>query len=214
MGGSGIYQALTTIAMIILPSAYFGSTEYWTALRRGGDSVVIDIGENYVKRSERNRTEIMTSGGVMQLSVQLAHANRPRQPMRTMQIDYSKRWQHQHRVAIESAYRSSPYYDYYAERFTKLFDHEWRYLIDLNYATLEAICAILKCPIPRISEQYIVAQEGDIDLRDKKRDSTFVAEPYIQVFSDREPFAPNLSIFDLVMCEGPAANDILLKSTL
>ena len=200
--------------MIILPSAYFGSTEYWSALVKGGDDVVIDLGENYVKRSERNRTEIMTAGGVMQLSVQLAHANRPRQPMRTMKIDYSKRWQHQHRVAIESAYRSSPYYDYYADRFTPLFEKEWRYLADLNYATLEAVCAILKRPIPRISETYIVAQEQDIDLRDKKRGSTFVAEPYIQVFSDREPFAPNLSIFDLVMCEGPAATDILLKSKL
>jgi hypothetical protein len=155
----------------------------------------------------------MTSGGVMQLSVQLSHANRPRQPMRSMKIDYSKRWQHQHYVAMESAYRSSPYYDYYAERFASLFNKEWQYLIDLNHATLEAVCSILKCPIPRISESYIIATEEDIDLRDKKRDSTFVAEPYIQVFSDRLPFAPNLSIFDLVMCEGPAANDILLKST-
>ena len=149
----------------------------------------------------------------MQLSVQLSHANRPRQPMRSMKIDYSKRWQHQHYVAMESAYRSSPYYDYYAERFASLFNKEWQYLTDLNHATLEAVCSILKCPIPRISESYIIATEEDIDLRDKKRDSTFVAEPYIQVFSDRLPFAPNLSIFDLVMCEGPAANDILLKST-
>ena len=199
--------------MTILPSVYYGSIEYWAALVQAGDDAIIDIGENYVKRSERNRTEIMTSGGVMQLSVQLAHANRPRQPMRSMKIDYSKRWQHQHYVAMESAYRSSPYYDYYAERFASLFNKEWQYLIDLNHATLEAVCSILKCPIPRISESYIIATEEDIDLRDKKRDSTFVAEPYIQVFSDRLPFAPNLSIFDLVMCEGPAANDILLKST-
>jgi hypothetical protein len=176
---------------------------------QGGDDVVIDLGENYVKRSERNRTEIMTAGGVMQLSVQLAHANRPRQPMRTMKIDYSKRWQHQHRVAIESAYRSSPYYDYYADRFTPLFEKEWRYLADLNYATLETVCAILKRPIPRISETYIVAQEQDTDLRDKKRGSTFVAEPYIQVFDDRLPFAPNLSIYDLIMCEGPEAKSII-----
>ena len=28
--------------MIILPSAYFGSTEYWTAIVKGGDEVVID----------------------------------------------------------------------------------------------------------------------------------------------------------------------------
>ena len=200
--------------MIILPSAYFGSTEYWTAIRKGGDDVIIDLGENYVKRSERNRTEIMTSGGVMQLSVQLAHANKPRQPMRTMKIDYSKRWQHQHLVAMESAYRSSPYYDYYAERFAKLDNREWKYLVDLNYATLEAVCSILKMPIPRISESYIIASEHDTDLRDKKRGSTFVAEPYVQVFSDRLPFEPHMSIFDLIMCEGPEANGVLAACQL
>lgn len=198
--------------MIILPSTYFGNIEYWSAIRQGGDIVVIDLGENYVKRSDRNRTEIMTSGGVMQLSVQLSHANRPRQPMSKMEIDYSKRWQHQHRVAMESAYRSSPYYDYYAERFAKLYNREWKYLIELNHATLEAVCAILKCPVPRVSESYIIASDNDIDLRDKRRESSFSAEPYIQVFSDRIPFTPNLSIYDLIMCEGPSAGDILLKS--
>ena len=200
--------------MIILPSVYFGSTEYWTALVKGGEDVVIDLGENYVKRSERNRTEIMTAGGVMQLSVQLAHANRPRQPLRTMKIDYSKRWQHQHLVAIESAYRSSPYYDYYADKFLPLFNGQWQSLVELNMATLEAVLNILKLPMPRLSERYVEASAGDIDLRDKRRGSTYIAEPYIQVFSDRLPFEANLSILDLVMCEGPEARSILTRSTL
>ncbi len=200
--------------MIILPSVYFGSVEYWTALVKGKDDVVIDIGENYVKRSERNRTSILTSGSAMQLSVQLAHANRPRQPMRSMRIDYSKRWQHQHRVAMESAYRSSPYYDYFADRFETLYTTHYDYLLDLNMATLERVCSLLKIDVPRISEQYISASAEDIDLRDKKRGSTFTAEPYTQVFEDRMAFEPNLSIYDLVMCEGREAIDVLLASEL
>lgn len=200
--------------MTILPLQYFGSTEYWTALIKGGDEVVIDLGENYVKRSERNRTTILASEGVMQLSVQLAHANRPRQPMRTMVIDYSKRWQHQHRMAIESAYRSSPYYDYYAPLLRGLYDRAWERLVDLDIATLEIICKALKISMPRLSESYVTASADDIDMRDKRRGSTFVAEPYIQVFCDRMPFVPNLSILDLVMCEGPEAIDILRRSTL
>ena len=200
--------------MTILPSVYFGSIEYWAALVQASDNAIIDLGENYVKRSERNRTEIMTSGGVMQLSVQLAHANRPRQPMRTMRIDYSKRWQHQHFVAIESAYRSSPYYDYYADRFTPLYNREWKHLVDLNMATLEAVCKTLKINIPRISETYITASDEDLDLRNKKRGSTLCAEPYIQVFDDRLPFAPNLSIFDLLMCEGPEAINYLKRAKI
>ena len=197
--------------MVILPLVYFGSVEYWSALVNGGDDVVIDIGEHYVKRSDRNRTEIMTAGGVMQLSVQLRHANKPRQPMRKMEIDYSKRWQHQHLVAIESAYRSSPYYEHYGELFKPLFEKEWHHLVDLNLAILESICKILRVPMPRISEEYVVASEGDIDMRKKRPETEFVAKPYIQVFSDREPFAPNLSIFDLVMCEGRGALQYLKR---
>lgn len=200
--------------MVILPTSYFGSTEYWTAIVKGGDSVVIDLGENYVKRSERNRTNIMTSGGVMQLSVQLSHANRPRQPITSMRVDYSKRWQHQHIVAIESAYRSSPYFEHYADRILPLLERHWDSLVELNMAVMEQMCKILRVAVPRVSTSYVVASEGDIDMRLKQRGSTFVAEPYVQVFSDRLPFEPNLSILDLVMCEGPEARTILSASRL
>ena len=131
--------------------------------------------------------------------------------MQKMEIDYSKRWQHQHFVAIESAYRSSPYYDYYGERFHDLYNKEWKYLVDLNMATLERMCKILKLPVPQISTEYITAKEGDIDMRVKKPAQLFTPKPYIQVFSDRIPFEPNLSIFDLVMCEGPEAVDYLKR---
>lgn len=196
--------------MIILPLHYFGSTEYWSAILKGGDDVVIDIGEHYVKRSERNRTEILTSGGVMQLTAHVQQANRPRQPMRSMRLDYSKRWQHQHSVAMESAYRSSPYYDYYAECFSKLYKREYKYLVDLNLEAMEQICSILKHPVPRISESYVEAAADDLDLRRKQPSATFRAAPYIQVFSDRYEFVPRLSIYDLIMCEGPTANELLL----
>lgn len=200
--------------MIILPTSYFGSTEYWSAIIKGGEDVVIDLGENYVKRSERNRTNIMTSVGVMQLSVQLSHANRPRQPITSMRVDYSKRWQHQHLVAIESAYRSSPYFEHYADRILPLLERHWDSLVELNMAIMEQICKILRVAVPRVSTSYVVALEGDIDMRLKQRGSTFVAEPYVQVFSDRLPFEPNLSILDLIMCEGPEARTVLSASRL
>ena len=198
--------------MIILPSVYYGSTEYWAALVQGGSDVVIDLGEHYVKRSERNRTEIMTSGGVMQLSVQLAHANRPRQPIGSMRVDYSKRWQHQHLVAMESAYRSSPYYDYYADRFAPLYEREWERLVELNMAIMERVCAILKVPVPRTSASYVEAAADDLDLRPKHAEPLYRLEPYVQVFSDRMEFVPRLSIYDLIMCEGPEAVGYLRRA--
>ncbi|MBQ1228126.1 MAG: hypothetical protein IIX79_08560, partial [Alistipes sp.] len=70
-------------------------------------------------------------------------------------------------------------------------------------------------PLP-LTESYYEAQEGDLDLRPKHREgSTFVAEPYFQVFSDRLPFEANLSILDLIMCEGPQAiNAVLMRCQL
>ena len=196
--------------MVILPSAYMPSVEYVARLLR--EECVIDLGENFIKRSQRNRASILTANGVMQLTVNVENANRPRQKMRDVKIDYSKRWQHQHWVSIMSAYKSSPYFDHFAHLIEPFYKKEWRYLVDYNMEYLEVLLYLLgvKCELP-LSEEYVVAAEGDIDLRPKqKEDSTFVAEPYFQVFSDRMPFAENLSVLDLLMCEGPSAIDAVL----
>lgn len=196
--------------MVILPSAYMPSVEYVARLLR--EESVIDLGENFIKRSERNRASILSANGVMQLTVHVENANRPRQPMRDVKIDYSQRWQHQHWVSILSAYKSSPYFDYFAHEIEPFYKREWRYLVDYNMEYLEVLLRLLGASKSlNISEQYIVATESDLDLRPKqKKDSTFVAEPYFQVFSERMPFQPNLSILDLLMCEGRSAIDGIL----
>lgn len=201
--------------MTILPSAYMPSVEYVARLLR--EECVIDLGENYVKRSQRNRASILSANGVMELTVNVANANRMRQPMRDVKIDYSKRWQHQHWVSILSAYKSSPYFDHYAAEIEPFYRKEWRYLVDYNCEYTAKLLNLLGMnPALPSSERYVVAGESDIDLRPKqKNDSTFVAEPYYQVFSDRQPFAANLSVLDLLMCEGPSAvSSILMRCQL
>ena len=196
--------------MTILPSAYMPSVEYVARLLR--EDAVIDLGENYVKRSERNRALILSANGVMPLTVHVENANRPRQPMRDVKIDYSKRWQHQHWVSILSAYKSSPYFDYFADAIEPFYRREWPFLVDYNMEYLDALLRLLGSNAAvKTSEQYIVATAEDNDFRPKQKNgSTFVAEPYFQVFSDRMPFQENLSILDLVMCEGPSAIDAVL----
>ena len=186
------------------------SVEYVARLLR--EECVIDLGENYIKRSERNRARILSANGVMPLTVHVENGNRPRQRMRDVKIDYSKRWQHQHWVSILSAYKSSPYFDHYAEELEPFYRREWHYLVDYNMEYLQSLLRLLgaKCEV-RLSEQYVEAEQGDLDLRPKHNEgSTFVAEPYFQVFSDRMPFEANLSVLDLLMCEGPAAVSAVL----
>ncbi len=196
--------------MTILPIAYMPSVEYVARLLR--EECVIDLGEHYIKRSQRNRAQILSANGVMSLTVNVENANRPRQRIRDVRIDYSKRWQHQHWVSILSAYKSSPYFDHYAHLLEPYYKREWRYLADYNMEYTHTLLGLLGIDNKiNISEKYVIAQEGDLDLRPKNNEgSTFVAEPYFQVFSDRMPFEANLSILDLLMCEGPQAVSAVL----
>lgn len=196
--------------MTILPLAYLPSVSYFTCLLH--DECVVDLGEHFVKRSERNRARILATDGVMELTAHVCHANRPRQPMRTVRLDYSKRWQHQHWGALVASYKSSPYFDYYAGRFEPYYRREYDFLVDYNLGLLEMMCGFSKIPMPRLSESYVEARPGDFDLRPRYTEGpAFVAEPYFQVFSDRIPFASNLSFVDLLFAEGPSSVSVLRR---
>ena len=201
--------------MVVLPLPYWGDIELFAQLVQAGSEAVIDLHENYIKRSQRNRTDIITANGLMTLSVPLRNANRPRTPMRDVRIDYSKRWQHQHWMAIVSAYRSSPYFEMVADRIARFYEREWHFLVDYNSEILATEIELLGLePQFRFSEEYIVWQEGVVDMRPKKRDTTFVAPLYFQLFSDRMPFIGNPSMLDLLMCEGRDAIATLQRASL
>lgn len=189
--------------MKILPLAYFGSLEWWREAL--SPDAVIDVGEHYIKQTCRNRTEIATADGRMSLTANVVKgASIHKCAVKDMRLDYSKRWQHQHAVAIRSAYKSSPYYDYYAHHFEPFFERRYDFLYDMNRELIETLLRIegIEAPL-RYSERYIVAGEGDVDLRGHNflgvRESD---APYWQVFSERVPFQSNCSLLDLLFNEG------------
>ena len=199
--------------MTVLPLAYLPSVEYFAHLLRGG--CVVDLGEHFVKRSERNRARILATDGVMELTAHVRHANRPGQPVRDVRLDYSKRWQHQHWGALVASYRSSPYFDHYAPLFEPFYRRSPEFLADLDLGLLEVLCRQARIPMPALSERYVEAAPGDTDLRPKHREGpAFIAEPYYQVFSDRMPFEANLSFADLLFAEGPEAVSVLARCRL
>lgn len=195
----------------ILPLTYLPDIEWFSHFLLD-EECIIDIGEHYIKRSARNRTSIMSANGVLSLSIPLLRANRPQTPMERVEIDHSQRWAAQHWRAIESAYRSSPYFEILEEYFRPVFDHAEEYpkLVDFNMALLRATLRFMgsKAKI-QLSENYVVATEDDCDLRPKNRPLTITPKPYFQLFSDRFPFAENLSILDLLMSEGLDAAQVI-----
>lgn len=202
--------------MTILPTAYLPSVAYFTALKQ--ESCILDLHEHFIKRSERNRAHILTPTGVMTLTAHVQRGNRPQSPIRDLRLDYSKRWQHQHAMALRSAYKSSPYFDYYWDSLAPFYEREWAFLVDYNLAILEVLlrCLGMEAFMPHLSEHYLEPLPSDRDWRPKKQEGSplIEAEPYVQVFSDRLPFEPNLSVIDLLFAEGPSAVDVLTRNRI
>lgn len=194
--------------MKILPLAYLGSQEWWREVL--SPDAVVDVGEHYVKQTCRNRTEIATTTGRMALTANVVKgASIHKKAVKDMRLDYSKRWQHQHAVALRSAYKSSPYYDYFADRLEPFFTKKYDFLYDFNRELVEVVRGIASITEPiRYSEHYIVASPTDEDLRNHPflGPASLPNRPplptYWQVFSERTPFEENLSIVDYLFNEG------------
>jgi hypothetical protein len=66
-----------------------------------------------------------------------------------------------------------------------------------------------------ISDEAIILDEQSLDYRKQNLDAVVEKrEPYIQVFSDRFAFVPNLSILDLLFNMGPSSADYLKRIQL
>jgi hypothetical protein len=67
-----------------------------------------------------------------------------KQLTRDVEISYQQRWQHQHWIAFVSAYKRTPYFDYYADFFRPFYEQETRFLVDFNEKIHEVIVALVQ----------------------------------------------------------------------
>lgn len=98
------------MSSIILSTAYFPNIQYISKFLKG-ENIIIDVYEHYSRQSYRNRCNILSANGVLSLSVPIIKNNNSY--TKDVEIDYSTNWQKNHKIAILSAYKNSPYYDYY-----------------------------------------------------------------------------------------------------
>ncbi|MFO7924102.1 MAG: WbqC family protein [Bacteroidales bacterium] len=206
---------------LLLSTAYFPPIEYFACIGNIHD-VFIEKHENYKKQSYRNRCNILSANGVLPLVIPVKRVKGKKTLITDIKPDYTCSWQKNHRISIESAYRSSPFYEYYIDEIKPFFYKEFTYLIDLNAAILEKLLPLVDLPANwRFTEQYTNKTEsGIIDMRDnihpklKKGldDRFFQPLTYYQVFSDRHGFQSNLSILDVIFNTGPDARSIIMNS--
>ena len=196
---------------------FLPSLEYLCAMDKV-DQVVLEQHEYYQKQSYRNRCYINTSQGRGMLTIPLTEKS-GKVLMKDVRIDYSTKWQNNQWRTLQSAYKNAPFFEHYEEGLHRQIYKSYPFLFDLNRSLLSFCLKSLKSHLT-LSESVTYEKTPDpsvCDLRSailaKKpfSDRSFYKPaPYQQVFGNM--FVPNLSVIDLLFCEGPHAGQIIKTS--
>ncbi|EAR01017.1 hypothetical protein FB2170_09606 [Maribacter sp. HTCC2170] len=165
--------------------------------------------DNYQKQTYRNRCYVSTDQGKQILSIPIKHVGgtQGRQKYKDVQIENDYKWQRQHWRTLQTAYRTSPFFEYYEDEIAPIFENEFKFLFDLNLKTIEVISDCLQIEMAQDqTETYKVDLQSTIldarSLVSCKKEHPFKQEAYVQVFGDRHGFIQNVSVLDLLFNEG------------
>ncbi|MDR2362424.1 MAG: WbqC family protein [Prevotellaceae bacterium] len=203
----------------LFSTAYWAPVQYFAKLAVTSETL-LEQHEHYSKQTYRNRCRIATANGVLALTVPVIKTHGAKMPIRDVRIDYTERWQHNHWKAIESAYRSSPFFDYYAGDIRPFYERKEPFLFDLNEQILHIALELIGLKItvgytdafvseyPEHDFRYIISPKRPYTMYDPK----FKPQIYYQVFAPANGFAANMSILDLLYNEGTNALQVLRAS--
>ncbi len=189
---------------------YLGSVQYWAHLWAASHPI-LDPNCFFERQSYRNRCHILASNGVLALSVPVVKPQKNRTTIKDALLSYDTNWRSNHWKSIVSAYRNSPFFEYYADDYEAVYRNRYKFLWDFDMTLMEIVCSQLSIPNRwTIVADYQTATIGDLDLREAlhpKRawqdDASFSPAPYYQVFGEKFGFTPNLSVIDLIFNKGP-----------
>lgn len=207
-----LFTSMEIIEIQYLPQpAYLGQFLVYPELQ-------LDSNEHYVKQTFRNRCLILTANGIDTLSIPVQGSGKKIRS-KDIRIDHNQKWFNRHWRAIKSAYGRAPYFEYYADELHQILEQKHQFLIDLNVALLTQCLDFLHFDIElKFTETYHDPLEEElIDLRDhvspKNQPQSHVAYeqlPYHQVFGNN--FVRDMSVIDLLFCEGPNAGSLIRSS--
>lgn len=197
---------------ILLHPTFFPSILQMVAVAQA-KKVCFEVFDNYQKQTYRNRAHIAHANGKLVLSVPIRHSRGgERQTTRTVRIENSFPWQEQHWKSLQSAYRTSPYFEFYEDELAPLFTRPVDSLLELNQDIFEFLYELigLETPFEATSEYKKDPPQKDLRyLVDAKAELSQTLTPYTQVLQVNHGFLPNLSILDLLFNEGPNALEYL-----
>jgi len=180
------------------------------------EQTLFDLYEHYHKQYYYNRCLISGPNGILKLTIPVLHKSE-KTPIKDVQISYEYNWQTLHWRSIEAAYRRSPYFEFYEHYFVSIFsDFKPAFLFEWNTKLFEIINTILGNTIHfSYTSEYKKTPDTMNDYRSLASPSVLSAQnmevkKYQQVFGERHGFLNNLSILDLLFCEGNNAKQYLI----
>jgi len=200
---------------ICLTSAYLAPVEYYSAMAKA-DTVFLEHCEFYEKQSYRNRCNIAGANGQLALTIPVEKSKGSRMLTRDVRISEHSDWQLQHWRSIESAYNSTPFFEYYKDDLIPFYEKNWTFLWDFNTEIQTKLLELLDLQIDiQLTKEYKVDFDENVqDVRNsihpKKETEVGSFKTYYQVFEQRFGFIPNLSSIDLLFNMGNESILILI----
>jgi hypothetical protein len=200
---------------ICLTSAYLAPVEYYSAMAKA-DTVFLEHCEFYEKQSYRNRCNIAGANGQLALTIPVEKSKGSRMLTRDVRISEHSDWQLQHWRSIESAYNSTPFFEYYKDDLIPFYERNWTFLWDFNTEIQTKMLELLDLQVDvQLTKEYKVDFDENVqDVRNsihpKKETDVGSFKTYYQVFEQRFGFIPNLSSIDLLFNMGNESILILI----
>ena len=188
----------------IMVPPYFGPISCWKQIINS--NILWDVHQNYIKQTFRNRTFIHSANGLQILTIPVKHS-KIKFSMLDAKIDNSIAWQKNHWRSIQSAYSSSPFFEFYRDSLEGIYVKEYTYLTKFNFDLINLILEWTDIEMKsELSKSYKIQYKNGLDLRENIENKKYSSSEniiYKQVFSDKNGFLNDLSIIDLIFNEGP-----------
>ncbi|UOU98390.1 WbqC family protein [Chryseobacterium daecheongense] len=189
---------------VLLPVFYLPPISWFSVFLNPENNIVLEQFESFPKQTYRNRANIFGANGKLSLIIPISHNGK--RELKDIEISESEDWRKLHWKSIQTAYQSSPYFEYYEDKIRKIFDIDERNLINFNLKGLEIIQQILKTEKAHSLNVEYIKNPEEINFRERfsaKIPSEFEMEEYYQTFSDKLGFLKDLSVLDLICNKGP-----------
>lgn len=217
---------------MLLSTAFFPPVSWFAAAAKDWGRVVVtnpssfcdvylEAHENFQKQSYRNRCIIASANGPEAISVPVVHdGDIFHTPITEIRVDYKDQWVKKAWRAIESAYSTSAYFEYYKDDIYAILSSGIPILWDLNLRIIEFFIQKIRLGIHIVPTESYASAGNALDYRNvihPKKQNTILKDldmekPYFQVFAGKYGFQSDLSVMDLLFNEGPQSLLYLVPS--